>query len=55
MEQVKTLNGLTLNMQLIKEYTNGKLFFCQERLCITNLNNEEIRSYDVISYIEEIV
>ena len=55
MEQVRTLNGLTLTMQLIKEYTYGKLFFCQERLCITNLYNEEIRSYDVISFIEEIV
>jgi hypothetical protein len=55
MEIVKTLNGLELEMQLIKTYTSGKLFFSQERLCITDLNNVEINSLDIINYVSGIL
>lgn len=54
METVHTLNGLHLSMQLIKVYPNGKLFFAQERLCITDLNNNEIESNDIIDLVEQI-
>lgn len=54
-ESVKVLNGLEIDMQLIKTYTNGKLFFCQERLCMTDLDNKEISSIDVINHLHDIL
>jgi len=54
-ESVKTLSGFNLDMQLIKTYTNGKLFFCQERLCMTDLDNNEITSLDVIHHLDDIL
>jgi hypothetical protein len=48
------MNGLSFEMQLIKVYPNGKLFFCQERLCVTDLNNKEITSNDVIDLVERL-
>ena len=47
--------GINLEMQLIKVYPKGKLFFCQERLCVTNLINQEIVSNDIIDILEEIL
>lgn len=54
METVTTLNGLSLEMQLINVYPNGKLFFCQERLCVTDANNNEIVSNDIIDLVEQV-
>lgn len=54
MEIVKTLNGLSLSMTLIKTYPNGKLFFCQERLCLTDTDNNEILSEDIIDLVEQV-
>jgi hypothetical protein len=43
---------LTLNARFIRDLPNGnKLFYCQDRLCITDNNNNEIKSSDVINYI----
>lgn len=47
--------GVGLEMQLIKTYTNGKLFFCQERLCVTTLDNREIESEDIIDIVEQVM
>lgn len=54
METVNTKDGLKFEMKLVKTYPNGKLFFFQERLCITNLNNVEIESIDIIDCVEQI-
>ena len=53
-ENVKTNNGLEIAMILVKIYPNGKLFFAQERLCITDLDNKEIDSKDLINFVESI-
>lgn len=55
MEIVKTLNGLEVEMQLLKTYHNGKLFFAQERLCLTDMSNKEINSLDIINYLIDII
>lgn len=54
METILTKNGLKLSAIFIKEYPNGKLFFCQERIVITNLDNNELSSIDIIDIVEEI-
>jgi len=54
-EQVKLKIGITLEMELIKKYRKGKLFFLQERLCLTDLKNNEIQSNDIIDFIEQII
>ena len=55
LEWVLCKNGIRLQMQLIREYKNGKLFFDQERLCITDVNNTELNSNDIIDLVEEIM
>ena len=54
MEKVFLKGGLSLVAQLIKKYPNGKLFFLQERLLVTNLKNQEIESVDIIDIVEQI-
>lgn len=54
-ENVVTKNGLVLSMLLVDTYRYGKLFYFQERLCITDLDNKEIDSHDIIDLIEEIL
>ena len=49
------INGLSIECKLIKTYSKGKLFFAQERLVITDLNNIYVKSVDVIDIIEEIM
>lgn len=53
--KVTTLSGLEIDMILVKEYERGRLFFAQERLCLTDLDNKEIRSFDIISFVEDVV
>lgn len=47
--------GINLEMQLIKVYPKGKLFFCQERLCVTDLDNKELVSNDIIDLVEAVL
>lgn len=54
-EQIYTLNGLILRASLIKIYERGKLFFLQDRLLVTDHNNNEINSLDIISLVEDIL
>lgn len=54
-EIVITKNGWSIEMQLIKTYPNGKLFFAQERICTTDLNNNEMTSTDIVDLVEEIM
>ena len=49
------INGLSIECKLIKTYTNGKLFFAQERLVVTDLNNVYIKSVDVIDIVGKIM
>jgi hypothetical protein len=49
-EIVKTKNGLELSMELLTTDSERKLFIDQERFYITNLDNEELESIDVIDY-----
>jgi hypothetical protein len=53
MEKVTTLNGLCLEMQLLSSSDEQKLFIHQERLCITDLSNNELFSKDILSYLQE--
>lgn len=54
-ELVKLPMGTKVPMQLIKTYKNGKLFFCQERIYITTLDNTVINSNDIIDFVEEVL
>lgn len=54
-EQVKTKNGLQLPMMLLNKYPKGKLFFSQDRLCVTNLHNCELLSEDILDLVEDIL
>lgn len=47
--------GINLEMQLIKTYSKGKLFFLQERLCVTDLSNKELASEDIIDLVEQVL
>ena len=49
------IKGLSIECKLIKTYTNGKLFFAQERLVITDLNNVYIKGADIIDIVEEVM
>ena len=51
MEEVNTLNGLKIQMMLIDRFENTKLFYCQNRICLTTLSNNEIDSTDLIEFI----
>lgn len=46
---------LPIMATLVKEYPKGKLFFAQERLIVTDLNNNELISNDIIDLVEEIL
>ena len=44
---VFTRNGLVLQAQFLASYPNGnKLYFLQDRLCLTDSRNREIQSRD---------
>jgi len=45
---VTTMNGLSLEMKHLKTYSTRKVFFHQDRICVTDLNNNEILSLDLI-------
>jgi hypothetical protein len=47
--------GVNLEMQLVKVYPKGKLFFLQERLCVTDLSNKELVSDDIIDLVKQIL
>ena len=53
METVFTKNDLSLSAFLIETYPNGKLFFLQDRLLITDLSNNEVDSMDVINFTQQ--
>ena len=52
---VSQINGLSIECKLIKTYSKGKLFFAQERLVVTDLNNVYIKSVDVIDIVGKIM
>ena len=54
-EKVKLKMGITLEMELVKKYRKGKLFYLQERLCLTDLKNNEIQSMDIIDFVEQVI
>lgn len=47
--RIKTKNGLTVDANHIISYPTHKVFLCQNRIVITNLDNEEILNYDVLN------
>ena len=49
------INGLSIECNLIKTYSKGKLFFAQERLVITDLNNVYIKNVNIIDIVEEVM
>lgn len=53
-ELVQTRNGLKLEMQFLKQAESIKVFYCQDRVCITDLFNVEITSIDLIRLNEEV-
>lgn len=53
METIHTLNNLYVQAQLIKEYSMHRLFFCQDRIVLTNMLNQELVSHDVLKWINE--
>lgn len=53
METIITKERLAISALLVSEYSRGKLFFAQERLILTNLINEEVRSMDIISFVDD--
>ena len=53
MEKITTLNGLVLEALFIKHYENCKLFFCQDRMVLTNIINMEIVSIDILLWIDK--
>ena len=55
MELIKTLTGLEVEAKLVKTYSKGKLFFAQERLCLTDLDNNELISLDLLDYLTDIL
>lgn len=52
---INTKNGYKLMATHIKTYSKGMLWFCQERLVITDLQHNEIISNDIINLVEEIM
>lgn len=50
-ETVTTLNGLKIKARLVQEYPKGRLYYAQERLIVTNNDNKEIKSIDVIDLV----
>jgi len=52
---ISTKNGYKLMAKHIKTYSKGILWFCQERLVITDLQHNEISSNDIIDLVEEIL
>lgn len=46
-------NGLSLSALLVKVYPKGKLFFLQDRLLLTDFNNNQVDSFDVIDFVNQ--
>ena len=53
MENIFYNEDLVLSALFIKDLPNGKLFYCQDRLTITNSTNHIIHSLDVIDFIQQ--
>ena len=53
MVPVTTKNGMIVSMKRLLPIQDHKekLFFAQNRLCITNYNNEELRSIDLQNFL----
>ena len=54
METVNTKNGLKIEMLLVDTFERGKLFYAQNRLCLTDNDNNEVNKLDVLSFVEEV-
>ena len=56
-EIVTTLNGLHLPMQLLKVYVDKHnarhVFIAQDRICITDGDNKEIKSIDLLEIVHQ--
>ena len=52
---IQTKNGYKLMAKHIKTYSKGILWFCQERLVITDLQHNEMSSNDIIDFFEKIM
>lgn len=56
MEKIKVLQGGTsieIDATFINDYQEGsKIFYCQDKLAITDENNNVISSYDIIPVID---
>ena len=48
-QEVRMLDGRSAIMELVKEYAYGKLFYCQERLYVTDKKNVAVEELDVIT------
>ena len=53
-ETIRTLKGLSVKARLVQEYPKGRLYYAQERLVITDNNNKEIESLDVVELVTKI-
>lgn len=51
MYNITMKNGLVLYAQFIKSYGIRKLFLCQDRLVLTDLEDNEINSMDIIDFV----
>lgn len=50
-ENIKTKNGLVIKARLVQEYPKGRLYYAQEHLVVTDNNNNETKSLDVIELV----
>lgn len=53
-ENVKTKNGYSISAKLLNRYPKGKLFFAQDRVVITDFDNNEIANLDLIDLIQDL-
>jgi hypothetical protein len=50
-ETVHTLKGIPVKAKLVQEFPKGRLFYAQERLMVTDNNNKELKSMDIIELV----
>lgn len=50
--KIKTINGETVEMRFIKGYENHALMFAQDRLCLVDKDLKEVRSMDLLPFVQ---
>lgn len=54
-EKIFTLNGLAVDAILLENCFNmRKIFYCQGRLCLTDEENYELKSVDILTIMRDL-